>query len=118
MNSRPNAQRPSEPLPEPSTIPLNGWHCGHYFYRFRREALTGGLSPECQSQLADALGADSGLKNERHVSYWISGHRADFCVMLMDPDPAKVDGVHQRHGTWPRAVRGARLVFRIHERGK
>lgn len=33
---------------------------------------------------------------KRLSSYWFSGHRADFGVMVMDPDPAKVDGVHQR----------------------
>ena len=32
---------------------------------------------------------------ERLAAYWTSGHRADFCVMVMDPDPAKVDGIHQ-----------------------
>lgn len=58
--------------------------------------MQGGLSLECQEQLEGALGADAELKNERQVSYWVSGHAADFCVMLMDPDPAKVDGVHQR----------------------
>lgn len=96
MNSRPPSQRPSEPLPEPSVIPVNGWHCSHYFYRFRREAMQGCLSAACQQQLRDALGDDAAIKTERQVSYWISGHSADFCVMLMDPDPAKVDGVHQR----------------------
>jgi chlorite dismutase len=58
--------------------------------------MQSGLSLECQKQLEGALGADAELKNERQVSYWVSGHSADFCVMLMDPDPAKVDGVHQR----------------------
>ena len=33
---------------------------------------------------------------ERLAAYWLSGHRADFGVMVMDPDPGKVDGVHQR----------------------
>ena len=26
----------------------------------------------------------------------VSGHRADFALMLMDPDPLKIDAVHQR----------------------
>jgi len=96
MNQPPPHARRSEPLPEPSVIPSSGWHCGHYFYRFRREVLQGALSSECQQQFRHALGTDSDEAPERLVSYWVSGHRADFCVMVMDPDPGKVDGVHQQ----------------------
>ena len=53
--SRPNAGRPSEPLPEPSVIPTNGWHCGHYFYRFCRERMTGKFSEELREQLKNAI---------------------------------------------------------------
>jgi len=84
------------PLPEPSVIPENGWHCAHYFYRFRREALSARLSAECQSQFKAALQPAADVAPERLASYWTSGHRADFGVMIMDPDPAKVDAVHQR----------------------
>ena len=45
--------------------------------------MQSGLSLECQKQLSDALGADDELKNERQVSYWLSGHRADFCVVVV-----------------------------------
>ena len=31
----------------------------------------------------------------------VSGHKADFGLMLMDPDPLKIDAVHQRF--WPAA---------------
>jgi hydrogen peroxide-dependent heme synthase len=95
--SRPHPGRPghAEPLPEPSVIPTQGWHCGHYFYRFRRESITGKLSKECQQQLRTALNAEQDSAPQRLAAYWTSGHRADFGVMVMDPDPAKVDGVHQ-----------------------
>lgn len=99
MNSptpgRPVAGRPSEPLPEPSVIPTNGWHCGHYFYRFCRERIQGTIDQRLSEQLQHALHPSSETSPQRLVSYWTSGHRADFCVMVMDPDPAKVDGVHQ-----------------------
>jgi chlorite dismutase len=98
MNSRPASARPGqgEPLPEPSVIPTGGWHCGHYFYRFRREVMESKLEGDCQQQLRGALDPESASAPERLASYWFSGHKADFGVMVMDPDPAKVDGVHQR----------------------
>jgi chlorite dismutase len=96
MNQPPAHARRSEPLPEPSVIPSSGWHCGHYFYRFRREAMSGPLPSECRQQLHDALDSNGDQTPERLASYWVSGHRADFCVMSMDPHPGKVDGVHQK----------------------
>ncbi len=96
MNSRPPAASRGEPLPEPSIIPVIGWHCAHYFYRFRRDAIDRALSEPCQQQLRDALAADLDSAPARLSSYWTSGHRADFGVMVMDPDPGKVDSVHQQ----------------------
>lgn len=87
--------RPSQPPPEPSVVPEEGWHCGHFFYRFRRDQVEAKLDNACQSQLREAL-EPSEDRPERLSSYWISGHKADFGVMVMDPDPAKVDSVHQR----------------------
>jgi chlorite dismutase len=94
-SGRPVAGRPSEPLPEPSVIPTNGWHCGHYFYRFRRDRIDGRLSQGLREQFRQSLHPEGSAAPERLASYWTSGHRADFCVMVMDPDPGKVDGVHQ-----------------------
>ncbi len=94
MNSPSHAHR-SAPLPEPSVIPENGWHCGHYFYRFRREAISSLLSLDCQTQFRTALHPEGDAAPQRLAAYWTSGHRADFGIVLMDPDPAKVDGVNQ-----------------------
>jgi chlorite dismutase len=88
--------RPAEALPEPSVIPTNGWHCGHYFYRFRRDQLTQRLSRQAQAQFRAALHPGPSELPQRLASYWTSGHRADFCVMVMDPDPSRVDGIHQK----------------------
>jgi chlorite dismutase len=93
MSGRP--QPHAAPLPEPSTIPENGWHCGHYLYRFRRRAMPSLLSPECVEQFRAALHPGEEALPERLAAYWISGHDADFAIVAMDPDPAKVDGVHQ-----------------------
>ncbi len=88
--------RPAPQLPEPSVVPETGWHCAHYFYRFRREMIDAKLSPAHQRQFAEALSPSGEAAPERIAAYWTSGHRADFAVMVMDPHPAKVDGVHQR----------------------
>ena len=45
--------------------------------------------------MVSALHPDAEAKPERLASYWISGHEADFAIMVMDPHPGKVDGVHQ-----------------------
>ena len=93
MAGRPNPH--AAPLPEPSTIPENGWHCSHFFYRFRRETMSASLSAEVADHFRTALHPNESTRPERLASYWISGHEADFAIMVMDPDPAKVDAVHQ-----------------------
>ena len=93
MSGRPNPH--ATPLPEPSTIPEKGWHCSHFFYRFRREAMSSPLSSACADQFLSALQPGGESKPERLATYWISGHEVDFAVMVMDPDPAKVDAIHQ-----------------------
>lgn len=93
MSGRPNPH--ATPLPEPSTTPEHGWHCGHFLYRFRREAMPTVLSGDNAQQFRDALHPSAEAMPERLASYWISGHEADFAVVAMDPDPAKVDAIHQ-----------------------
>lgn len=95
MNPAPSG-RPSQPLPEPSVVPEHGWHCGHYFYRFDRRPIESRLDERNRDQLRQALDPPSELRPQRLASYWISGHEVDFAVMVMDPDPARVDSVHQR----------------------
>ncbi|MCO8122796.1 heme-dependent peroxidase [Stieleria sp. TO1_6] len=93
MTGRPNPH--AAPLPEPSTTPETGWHCGHFFYRFRREAMATPLNDQCIKQFLQALAPSESEMPERLSTYWISGHEVDFAVMVMDPDPAKVDAIHQ-----------------------
>ncbi len=85
-------------LPEPSLVPIQGWHCGHYFYRWNRgalKALGGELGPRT-ADFVQALTAADITKPERLQSFIISGHKADFAIIAMDPNPLTVDGVHQR----------------------
>ncbi len=88
----------SSSLPEPSLIPLQGLHCGHYFYRWNRGALAA-LGSDLASRSKDFLSAvECGdiSKPERFQTHLISGHKADFSVIAMDSNPLTVDGVHQR----------------------
>ncbi len=89
-------------LSEESTKPGQGWHCSHFFYSFDR----------CQvADFADEFGEDA-MEAARieFVSCFedaddlparlqlgiVSGHKADFSLMMMDPDPIKIESVHQR----------------------
>ncbi|MCH2611789.1 MAG: heme-dependent peroxidase [Pirellulales bacterium] len=86
------------PLPEPSLIPQEGWHCTHVYYEVDRAALSQMDAPTI-SEGRDALGnIISGTIDgapERVQPSIVSGHKADFGLMLMDPCPLKVDRLHQ-----------------------
>lgn len=89
-----------EQLTESSLAPAGGgWHCSHFFYSFDRAAL-GGLSEstiaEGKRAFVETLRPDGSDAPRRLQVSVTSGHRADFGLMLMDRDPLKVDGVHQR----------------------
>ena len=76
-----------------------GWHCSHLYYTWDRgvlaqmsaEEIIAG-STDVISQL-DPTGSEAPLRLQVSI---VSGHKADFGLMLMDPDPLKVDRVHQR----------------------
>lgn len=85
----PHTQTPPPPL---TVVPEQGWHCGHYFYRFRRELLA---DLDGTDEFIAALDPQGGDRPERLQAYIISGHKADFALMMMDSDPLKIDAVHQ-----------------------
>lgn len=84
--------------PEVSLRPLEGWHCGHFFYRFDRPRLAA-LSPEAlargRREFAEILSPDKAGVARLQLSA-VSGHKADFALLLLDADPVAVDAVHQR----------------------
>jgi chlorite dismutase len=87
---------PAEPV-EPSLSPGEGWHCTHAYYRFERTTLAA-MSAEQRRQGREGLIAAldptiCGL--QRIQTSIVSGSKADFGLMLMDPDPLKIDSVHQ-----------------------
>ena len=84
---------------ETAIQPCTGWHCSHLFYAFDRERLAG-LTPAARAagvrQFAEALDPAGPHAPTRLQTWIVPGHKADFGVMAMDPDPLKVDDVHQR----------------------
>ncbi len=88
-----------ESSPEISLQPAEGWHCSHLYYRFDRGVLRR-LAPEetagGRSEVLAALDPAGPQATARMQTSVVSGHKADFGLMLMDPDPLKIDAVHQR----------------------
>jgi peroxiredoxin len=84
---------------EVSLKPSEGWHCSHLFYRFDRQAAEQ-LGPAERAAgreqfIATLDPAGSGVPARLQVSA-VSGHKADFGLMLLDADPLVIDSVHQR----------------------
>jgi chlorite dismutase len=77
----------------------NSWHCGHYFYRFDRSVLKT-LEPHeivtGKRAFAEALDKSAIDAPSQMQCYIISGHKADFGIMVLDEDPLKVDRLHQK----------------------
>ena len=84
---------------EVSLTPSEGWHCSHFYYRFDR-GLIGAASPEAlaagRNEIITVLDPSGPHASQRLQTSVVSGHKADFGLMLMDPDPLKIDKVHQR----------------------
>lgn len=84
-------------LPEPSVVPVQGWHCGHYFYRWNRAVLKDlCIDSAAKSDFCQAITAADITRPERIQSFVVSGHKADFGLVMMDPNPLVIDHVHQR----------------------
>ncbi len=84
---------------EPSLTPSEGWHCSHLYYRFDRRELkrlsADELKQGCQAlvSILDPAGPEAPARLQTSA---VSGHKADFGLLLLDPDPLKIQSVHQR----------------------
>ena len=89
---------PASPPPENSLTPSDGWHCTHTYYEFDRNVLAN-LSPEelraGRDELLAAVNPQQESGPARLQTSIVSGHKADFGLLVMDPDPLKIDAVHQ-----------------------
>ena len=84
---------------EISLEPLEGWHCSHLYYAFERGVLARMSDADIQTgrqELIAILDPAGPEATSRLQTSAVSGHKADFGLMLMDPDPLKIDAVHQR----------------------
>ena len=93
-----NAGRPPAPV-EPSLTPDEGWHCSHLYYSLDRAALAA-LSDDqrraaCEQAMKCLDPSRDGAPQRLQTSV-VSGHKADLGLMIMDPDPLVIDGLHQR----------------------
>lgn len=89
---------PAQPLPEPTIQLSEGWHCLHIYYQVDRQALRQLSASEIDTgmqQVCQVLDPTAEHAPQRMQSLAVSGHRADLGVMLMDPDPLKIDAVNQ-----------------------
>ncbi|QDT55303.1 putative heme peroxidase [Caulifigura coniformis] len=94
-------QRPhghsAPPLPEPTARLAEGWHSLHMYYRVdaaRLAQLDSATRTRGGEELAAALTEREGGP-ERLQTFVVSGHKADFGMFLLDPDPLKIDAVKQ-----------------------
>jgi chlorite dismutase len=89
----------TETRPEISLKPTSGWHCSHLYYRFDRARLRE-LTPEERSQGREAFVATLDAARPgapmRLQSFVVSGQKADFGLLLLDPDPLTINRVHHR----------------------
>jgi peroxiredoxin len=91
-------QAASEQPAEISLTPGDGWHCSHLYYRFRRDILRGLAAADIErgrQEIISVLDPESERAPQRLQTSIVSGTRADFGLMLMDPDPLRVDAVNQ-----------------------
>lgn len=91
--------RPHVPssLPEPTINTTDGWHCLHMYYKVDQAALaqlTAAQRAEGREYVIQVLNSEENAPIRRQVSI-VAGHRADMGLLLMDPDPLKLDAITQ-----------------------
>lgn len=89
----------SAPLPEPTIQMKEGWHCLHIYYKINQSALQS-VPPEDRAfgraEVIEILNPSAAHAPARLLTSVVSGHRADLGLMLMDPDPLRIDAIVQR----------------------
>ncbi len=96
---RPAHNSAAESTPHTLSPAGGGWHSSHLYYSFDRahlKQLSAAERADGSREVAAALDPAGSDAPTRLQSFIISGHKADFGVMALDPDPLKVDRVHQR----------------------
>ena len=99
--SAPNHPVPPSDLPPPSIQPAVGWHCLHMFYRLDRAVLrqlplSGSAIEAAERSLTHALDPQAADAPTRLQRFIVAGHKADLGFVALDPDPLKLDRIHQK----------------------
>lgn len=85
--------------PQPISLePSEGWHCSHLYYRFDRgvmAAMEAAIVQSGRDEIIAALDPQGPAATKRLQTSVVSGHKGDFGLMLMDPNPLKIDAIHQ-----------------------
>lgn len=92
--------RPHAPanLPDPTIQMSEGWHCLHQYYKVDQAALsqlTDAQRAEGKDYVGQILQGTADHSPARLQVSITSGHRADLGLIMMDPDPLKIDAVTQ-----------------------
>lgn len=83
---------------EVSLVPVEGWHCSHLYYRWDRGILAQMSASERRAAgavvalILDPQGPQAPSRLQTSV---VSGHKADFSLMMMDASPLKIEAVNQ-----------------------
>jgi len=96
---RPASSHAAAPVQVSLTPANGGWHCSHLYYSFDRKSLNQFSASErakgCEQMIMEldpAIG-DAPIRLQSSI---VNGHKADFGLMMLDPDPLKIDRIHQR----------------------
>lgn len=93
------AHAAAEQEPHSLTPARGGWHGSHLYYSFDRSALKqlsdAERSAGCEQMMIelDPSIGDAPLRLQTSI---VAGQKADFGLLMLDPDPLKIDRVHQR----------------------
>ncbi len=98
-----NRPRPATDLPDPTAQMTEGWHCLHIYYRVEQvvlQSLSEVERAESRAEIVRILDPEANHAPERLQVLAVSGHEADVGLILMDPDPLKIDALtHMLRGT-------------------
>lgn len=91
-----------------SRVPASGgWHATHFYYQWNRGPLAEMAAPQVAAGRKGVIAALDPASSDaplRLQSFIVSGGKADFGLLAMDPDPLKVDRVHQKLMSSPLGV--------------
>lgn len=87
-----------QPLPEPTIHLTEGWHCLHQYYTvdaIQLRGLSAGDRMLGRDEVCDILSPGFHGATERLQVFAVSGHKADFGIMMLDKDPLRIDALTQ-----------------------